>query len=278
MSAAPDVGEYSTLGDTGLHWQNNFLRIYDAAGNEVNSPNQENYVVNLNTQVNIVPRNFDVDFKNKTVLYDGQMKTMAAKINGTKMDDGTVDPRIYADFENEVLIEYAFYENGSWNYTPAQFAQKAGIGTYSVRVRISAPNYETIVKEARLAILDPDNPILPPDIDPDNPGYDPDDPNDPNNPDNPDYPGPSDADNDPYLTYDANKIYDGNPIEDPKFGPLLDGNHDVKYYEWDYYIKNRDNLDPAHAISNPIDAARYVFVFTVRFTSRHLEFIQDLFR
>lgn len=268
MSATPDVGEYTTLGDAGLHWQNSFLRIYDAAGNEVNSPNQENYVVNLSAEVNIVPRNFDVDFKNQTVLYDGQMKTMAAKINGTKMDDGTVDPRIYADFENEVLIEYALYENGSWNYSPAQFVQKAGIGTYPVRVRISAPNYETIVKEARLAILDPNNPILPPDIDPDNPGYDPDDPNDPNNPDNPDYPGPSDADNDPYLTYDNNKIYDGIPFEDPKFTPLLNGNHDVKYYEWDYYIKNRDNLDPAHAITNPIDAARYVFVFTVDSTSQ----------
>ena len=263
MSTAPDVGDYQLLGVApGLQWQNNFLRIYDAAGNEVNSPNKQNYVVNLSADASITARSFDVEFKNKTVIWDGQPHIIAAKLLGTKKADGTTDPRIFADFENDITIEYAVYQNGEWIYDSSlEYVSKTNMGTYSVRVRISGPNYETVVKEARLSILDPSNPI-PPD--------DPENPDDPiNDPTDPDGPGPNDADDDPfhYLTYDDNKIYDGNPFEDPIFTPLPTGNHDVKYYEWDYYFANIDSLDPEQAITNPVDAGKYIFVFTVDPTS-----------
>ena len=197
MTSSPEVGEYTLLGvNPGFQWQNNFLRIYDANGNEVNSPTRENYVVNLLADVKIAERQFSVDFKDDVVLYDGQPHFISARLNGTVRNDGTIDPSIYADFENEVTIEYAILQNGTYSYG-LDLITRVGIGVYNIRVRISAPNYETLVKEAYLAILDPDNPYLPPEItdpdDPNNPGGDPDDPNNPNNPDNPNWPGPDDA-------------------------------------------------------------------------------------
>lgn len=275
MTSSPEVGEYTLLGvNPGFQWQNNFLRIYDANGNEVNSPTRENYVVNLLADVKIAERQFSVDFKDDVVLYDGQPHFISARLNGTVRNDGTIDPSIYADFENEVTIEYAILQNGTYSYG-LDLITRVGIGVYNIRVRISAPNYETLVKEAYLAILDPDNPYLPPEItdpdDPNNPGGDPDDPNNPNNPDNPNWPGPDDADKFPYLEYDRNKIYDKLPYPDPIYTKNPTGNHVIQYYPWDYYWQyakehKNDNtvvLDPTNAISNPIDAGRYVFVFKI---------------
>lgn len=275
MTTSPEVGEYTLLGvNPGFQWQNNFLRIYDANGNEVNSPTKENYVVNLLADVKIAERQFSVDFKNDAVLYDGKPHFITARINGTVKNDGTIDPSIFADFDNEVTIEYAILQNGTYSYG-VDIITRVGIGVYNIRVRISAPNYETIIKEAKLAILDPDNPYLPPDFeDPDNPGGDPDDPNNPGgitDPEDPNWPGPGDADKFPFLEYDKNKIYDKIPYANPIYTKNPGGNHDVKYYSWDYYVEyakelktNPDAvLDITKAIPNPVDAGRYVFVFKI---------------
>ncbi|MCM1130077.1 MAG: leucine-rich repeat domain-containing protein [Roseburia sp.] len=262
MTTSPMVGTYTTLGvEPGFHWQNNYLRVYDAEGNEVNGPTKENYVVNLLANVEIVERQFDVDFKDKAVFYTGNPISMAARINGTKKTDGSVDPYVYADFENEVITEYAVLSNGNYTFYPLDAIQRTAIGIYNVRVRISAPNYETLIKEARLVIVDPDNPVYPPGLDPNNP----DDPDNPiTDPTDPDYPGPNDADKAPYIEYDQNKVYDGIPFEDPLFTTDPNVTNDIKYYEWDYYIHNMDNLDPSKAMpSNPVDAGRYVFVLKI---------------
>ncbi|MDE6656539.1 MAG: hypothetical protein K2J85_06075, partial [Anaeroplasmataceae bacterium] len=261
MTTSPEVGEYTLLGVTpGFQWQNNYLRVYDAGGNEVNGPTKQNYVVNLLANVKIAERQFDVTFKNKIEVLDNTPKIMSAHINGTKLEDGSVDPCIYADFEHEVKVEYAVLENGTYQYYPVEYISRSGIGVYNVRVRISAPNYETLIKEAKLAIVEEYDPTNPP------PGFGDDDPDNPTpkpKPGDPDYEGPDDADNFPYLEYDKNKIYDGHAFPDPVYTLEPSLNHDIKYYEWDYYCANYENLDPSHAISAPTDADRYVFVFKI---------------
>ncbi len=268
MTTSPEVGEYTLLGmDPGFQWQTNSLRIYDKDGFEVNSPRRENYVVNLLADVTIVGRQFSVDFGSKAFLYDGDPHFITARINGTVKPDGTVEPYVYvSDFDNDVLIEYGIYDKGKYEYG-VDIINRIGIGVYNIRVRISAPNYETLIKEAYLAILDPNNPNLPPEL------TDPDDPDDPSNdPDNPDWPGPNDADKFPFLEFDKNKVYDKLPYNDPVYINNAGGNHVVQYYLWDDYLAYAQAhkldetvvLDESKAMSsNPVNAGRYVFVFKI---------------